>query len=331
MPTQIWRLVKIEDGQWQQPDNYIASVNLKKLQHTRKGGMIQQAIPQEVHLVIPMGVEPREYSVSFEWDEYDQCGSSMFTNFGNTLKQWDCSSLYYLNMRDTSGFHDVEPDDQYVIAKSIEISRVPPGLSKSQVVDSVGRLYKRWEVTMNLLTAPTPSMLMAPAFELPVLYGLPTLRTDGFIGLRMENIDDPTEYFDRPLTKIALKYTTSPPSFAIPNEVPVMILPPLGTIGPIIDIEFWLNSNEDYDRVKRWATGVDGDTVLKCTKTSYEEVDDDEGDTIEVKNSKWIIAQMQVVRGLGSGGAYDPVTDVGRVDRKVTMSLIRYWKWELMV
>ena len=156
------------------------------------------------------------------------------------------------------------------------------------------------------------------------------MRTDGVIGLRMENVNDSTQYFDRPLTKITLKYTTTPPAFPIPGEAPLMILPPMGTVGPIVDIEFWTTTNADFERIKRWVTGYQGDTVLRCAKTSYEEIDDDAGSTVGVKNSKWLIGQTQVVRGTASGAAYNPTTDVGRVDRKITMSLTRYWNWELI-
>lgn len=340
--VQIWRLVKINDGQWQQVDTLVTKVLVNKMETTRQTETAMYAIPSDYHIAIPLGSNARTYNVGFIWDEYNQCGGTAFT-FGTTLKQWDCSTLYYINLRQSSMFADVGPDDQYVICKQLQIERSAPGLSRG--VDSLtqpgyNRPLGRWKVSMSCVTAPTPSMEVCPAFTIPYMWPTPHMRTDK-IGLYLENVADPTQYIDARLTHIVVTYQTDAETFAVPGQMPIAILPLLGSTGPVIDIEFNVKNDEDFARIQSWVTGRGGDTVVRAASTSYDEIDDDDPTGVYTspvngvyKHSKWIVSSMQVSRTHASGGAFDPVTATGTDTqgnwRHVQMTLTRYWKWELM-
>jgi len=269
-------------------------------------------IPGEQHFGMPMGPEAVEFSVNFLWDQ-SNCPCPGRT-FAQSLKQWTCNSIYAATPYG-SLVNDIAT--AHYIAKTITYDRKAPGVKG--VKNGSCTLYPVWNVTMNLMKLRDSDVTDCPTFtDYTISNSYSGSSLTPF--LEMTNVLDDSDITVQPST-IKVAHTGQPQAFALYDEEALSILPPLGNVGPVIDIEFRA-SNADFELIKGWA--ATRTTVVSTDQCQYDEFDIDNAPSYY---SRWIVSGYSWDRDVGSGGQY---TATGKVTRRIAMSLTRYWGYELL-
>jgi hypothetical protein len=204
----------------------------------------------------------------------------------------------------------------YYLAKNITHERKAPGTH-----GVAGVAYPRWNVTIQLMKLRASDVTDCPTFT-DYTTSNPYAGGDITPYFKMTNMLDATSITTK-LSSIKVTHTGQAQAFPLYDEEALTILPPLGNVGPVIDIEFRISSNTDFNTVKLWA--ATRSTVVKTDQRQYDEFDIDNEPTY---HSKWIVSGISWDRDVASGGAY--ATNPVSVNRKITMSLTRYWGYELI-
>lgn len=292
-------------------DGSVANTIPSKVVLVRRMNSIVVPIPGEQHFGMPMGPEAVEFTVTFPWDMYSPpCAGK---TYAQSLKQWTCNSIYAATPNG-SLVNDIQTG--YYIAKTISHERKAPGVHGESGVS-----YPRWVVTIQLMKLRNSDVSDCPTFT-DYTSSSPYTGGNTTPYFKMTNILDDSSITALP-SSIKVTHSGQAQAFALYDEEALNILPPLGNVGPVIDIEFRISSNTDFNTVKLWA--ATRSTVIKVDQRQYDEFDIDNEPTY---HSKWIVSALNWDRDVASGGAY---ATAGSVNRRITMSLTRYWGYELMI
>jgi len=233
--------------------------------------------------------------------------------YRDSLKSWTCNSVY--GITPTGSLANVITTGHY-LAKSIVHERKAPGIR----APPGGAFQPVWHVTMNFIKLRASDVVDAPVFE-DVTLSNSYVGADPVPYFKMTNQQD-SSIIETKLSSIKVSHTGNGQAFALYDEEALTILPPLGNTGPVIDIEFRVSSNDAFTTVKDWAKTRS--LVVATDQRHYNEFDIDNPTTYY---SKWIVNGMSWDRESTSGATY---AVKGYVNRKITMSLTRYWGYELI-
>ena len=332
MSLTIERMKKV-GGVMTLADPAAAVVNLSKLTKISKINEVIVGVPGDLHVNVPIGPEAKEYQLEFPWKMVTPPEGPV--TYETSLKNWTCNSIYRLTPFDAI-FDDIATYDNvpaYYMPRNVTTTRdAKTGTAGGVLPDgaSFAGMYPRWTVSMNLIKIRDEDVTDCPDFEDVMPYN-PYTGTDYGPTFVMTNVlDGVTTTFYTKLTKIVVKHTGQPQSFALYNEEAIAILPPLGNIGPVIDIDFRISNDEDYQLIKMW--GATRSLIVGVTQVGYPEFDNDRAGVSNDKGgwiippfySKWIGSNINVSRPIGSAVAS------GKTYREVSMSLTRYWSYEII-
>lgn len=310
MPLQIIRYNKA-GGALVQVDT-AATVNVSKATFVRRQSNIIVPIPGEQHFGMPMGPEATEFTATFPWDMTNPPASG--TLYKDSLKRWTTNSVYGIT---PTGSLTNDITTGHYLAKSIVHSRKAPG-----VRGAPGNVFKsRWEVTMNFI-----KLRASDVTDCPTFYDVTLSNSYGGAStvpyFKMTNVLD-SSYVETLLSSVKVSHTGSGQAFALYDEEALTILPPLGNTGPVIDIEFRVSSNTNFNTIKDWAKTRS--LVVAVDQRHYDEFDIDNPTSYY---SRWMVGGISWDREATSGAAY--ATDSSKINRKITMTLTRYWGYELV-
>lgn len=293
-----------------------ATVNLSKLTKISKINEVTVGVPGDLHVGVPIGPEAKEYQIEFSWNMANQPAGNH--TYEETLKNWTCNSIYRLTPSGATA-DDISTYGgqlQYFIPRNVTTTRDKTGMAGG-VLPTGG--YRKWMVSMNLIKLRNEDVTDCPDFE-------DVMPSNPYAG-------DPNNYhpmfkmtelrygdsITTKLTKIVVKHTGNPQAFALYDEEAIAILPPLGNIGPVIDIDFKISSDTDFQLIKMW--GATRSLIVGVDQVAYPEFDIDNPPTFY---SKWIGSNINVSRPIGSAVAS------GTTYREVSMSLTRYWSYNII-
>lgn len=281
-----------------------ATVSLSKLTKINKVNEVIVGVPGDLHVSVPIGPEAKEYQLEFPWNmNYPPEGAHTYVE---SLKNWTCNSIYRLTA--TGATADDIPT-AYYIPRNVTTTRDKTGLSGG---------LQRWVVSMNVIKLRDVDVTDCPDFEdvMPATTNLGAERPPRF---QMTELRYGASITTK-LTKIVVKHTGQPQSFALYDEEAIAILPPLGNIGPVIDVDFKIRSDVDFQIIKMW--GATRSLIVGIDQDAYPEFDID--NPTDSFYSKWIGSNINVSRPLG--GALQS----GITEREVSMSLTRYWSYNII-
>jgi len=306
-PLIITRQVKINDlnpilDPKEQAHLYPSSITV-----TKKTTSVITPIPGEQHLPIPIGPEAKEILIEAPWN-LNNPPCPEFPEYKDSLKNWTCNSIYTVT---TLGSLVQEEIDGHYLAKAIGTTRDKTGMAGAK---------STWKLNMNLIKLRDVDVVDCPAFNDTTVSS--TIASTGATPyIRMVNLLAPSEVIQVGLIKIVVKHQGSIQSFPLYDCEALTILPPLGNIGPVIDITFRVNTVAMYTLIKAWAAYRS--LVVSTTQNMYPEFDND-GTGYD---SKWIVNNISIARGSASGAGVVQ----GQTLRIVSMSLTRYWRYADMV
>jgi hypothetical protein len=292
-----------------------ATFNLSKLIKISKVNEVTVGVPGDLHVGVPIGPEAKEYQLEFPWNMAVAPGGNH--SYTDSLKNWTCNSIYRLTPTDATA-DDIctySGTPSYYIPRNITTTRDKVGLAGGSL-DTGG--YGRWVVSMNVIKLRDEDVTDCPDFEdvMPATTNLGANFVPKFTMTELRYGNSITTK----LTKVVVKHTGSPQSFALYDEEAIAILPPLGSIGPVIDIDFRISSNTDFQLIKMW--GATRSLIVGVDQDCYPEFDiDDPGNSFY---SKWIGSNINVSRPIGSR------VSAGTTYREVSMSLTRYWTYNII-
>lgn len=290
-----------------------ATVNLTKLTKINKVNEVIVGVPGDLHVNVPIGPEAKEYQLEFSWNMANPPEGNH--TYVESLKNWTCNSIYRLTP-DGVTMDDIVTYDgtpAYYIPRNVTTTRDKTGMAGGALVTGG---YQRWMVSMNLIKLRDEDVVDCPDFE-------DVLPSNPYVGGIYAPSFTMTELrygnaITTKLTRIVVKHTGNPQAFALYDEEAIAILPPLGNIGPVIDIDFKIQTTEQMDLIKMW--GATRSLIVGVTQTGYPEFDIDNPPTFY---SKWVGSNINISRPIGS------VTG-SKTEREVSMSLTRYWSYEII-
>lgn len=288
-----------------------ATVNVSKVTLIRKQSNIIVPIPGEQHFGMTMGPEATEFTAVFPWDQTAPPASG--TLYKDSLKRWTTNSIYAVT---PTGSMVSDITTGYYLAKSIIHERKAPGIR----APPGGAFQPVWHVTMNFIKLRSTDVTDCPTFNDITI-------SNSYVGgnvvpyFKMTNLQD-SSYVETTLSSIKVSHTGAGQAFALYDEEALTILPPLGNTGPVIDIEFRVSNNDLFTTIKDWAKTRS--LVVSTDQRHYNEFDIDNPTTYY---SRWMVGGLSWDREATSGAAY---STKGLINRKITMSLTRYWGWELV-
>jgi len=298
-----------------------ATFNLTKLTKISKVNEVTVGVPGDLHVGVPIGPEAKEYQLEFSWKMANQPGGNH--SYETSLKNWTCNSIYRLTptgaTADDIATYDGNPS--YYIPRNITTTRDKIGIAGGALPDGTNFAggYPDWKVSMNVIKLRNEDVTDCPDFEdvMPSnpYTGISYPPSFTMAELRYGNV------LTTKLTKVVVKHTGQPQSFALYDEEAIAILPPLGSIGPVIDIDFRISKDTDYQLIKMW--GATRSLIVGITQVAYPEFDIDKT-TAPKFYSKWIGSNINVSRPIGSAVAS------GTTYREASMSLTRYWTYEII-
>ena len=303
MPLAIGRMKK-SGGIMTLNDPVAANVVLSKLNKVSKMNEVSVGVPGDLHVGVPIGPEAKEYQLEFPWNM--NVPPEVGQTYTDSLKKWTCNSIYYL--APTGALAD-DITTGYYLPRNVTHSRDKIGMYGGEA---------RWLVSMNLIKLRDSDVTDCPDFD-DVMPSNPYPGTDYHPMFKMTEERYGTSFVTK-LTKVTVKHTGSPQAFALYDEEAIAILPPLGNIGPVIDIEFKIRQDVDFQLIKMW--GATRSLIVAVDQVAYPEFDID--DPITPKYSRWIGSNIAVSRPLASALA------LGITQREVTMSLTRYWSYDFI-
>jgi hypothetical protein len=311
MPLAITRQVKT-GGTLVDADGVTANTNPSKITVIRKMNSVIVPIPGEQHFGLPIGPEANEFTAEWVWDMTNPpCAGTLYRN---SLKQWTGNSIYSI-VASGSLTNDIATG-KYLL-KSLTHERKAPGVRGAPG----GTFQPVWKVKGNFIKLRDTDVTDCPNFT-DVTVSNSYSGADPTPYFKMTSTLDATSITTK-LSSIKVTHTGSVQAFALYDEEAITILPPLGSVGPVIDIEFRIANNTDFGTVKSWAASRS--TVVGVDQRHYNEFDIDNPTTYY---SKWIVGNINWDRDPTSGADYARLST--NVNRKITMSLTRYWGYELI-
>jgi len=208
------------------------------------------------------------------------------------------------------------PSNWYVKATTSSLTDDIP-LNSIWLVDEVKTTRKKayldwWDIGLQL-TREWDYQAFTDA-PIPFEPTTPTLRTDGINGVTLLDIESTDSITLRPY-QLEYQFKGDKEIAAIPGQHHVQI--PLGCQGPFVTMNAHVNGT-DFDTIREW----DGPKVSAVTATSFLEFDLDAAPTYY---SRWLVNSIQFKQAATNAAS----SDVSKTWHDVTLSLVRYWDWEL--
>jgi hypothetical protein len=304
MPLAITRVKKL-GGVWVAADGVPANTTLSKFTVINKMEAVTTPVPGDSHISVAIGPEAKAYTIEFPWNMNE--APCVGQTYVESLKRWTCNSVYAATP--TGSLVD-DMQVGYYLAKTITTTREKTGMAGA---------VARWMVSLNLVKLRDQDVIDCPDFQDEVQHN-PATSTATEPMFKMTNART-GEVLTTKLTKVTVKHNGSVQSFPLYDEEAITILPPLGNVGPQIDIEFRVKSRAEFNTISMW--GATRTLIVGVDQVGYPEFDIDNPPTYY---SKWIGSGISSVRAVASGAGYAS----GFTERMVSMSLLRYWSYQII-